>query len=88
MSVALRDLGKWSSYVRLVLPARTCRVTKSPCAEPSIARKLETPPAEPEAEQAVTELFQPEVEAIEPATEADADVQEEVDPQGLDKRQD
>ncbi|WP_200598858.1 ribonuclease E [Stutzerimonas stutzeri] len=57
-------------------------------AEPSIARKLETPPAEPEAEQAVTELFQPEVEAIEPATEADADVQEEVDPQGLDKRQD
>ncbi|HAB63164.1 MAG TPA: hypothetical protein DCE49_02895 [Pseudomonas sp.] len=57
-------------------------------AEPSIARKPETPPAEPEAEQAVTELLQPEVEAVKPATEADADVQEEVDPQGLDKRQD
>ncbi|AZZ44725.1 ribonuclease E [Pseudomonadaceae bacterium SI-3] len=57
-------------------------------AEPSVAQKPETPPAEPEAEQAVTELLQPEVEAIKPATEADANVQEEVDPQGLDKRQD
>jgi ribonuclease E len=55
-------------------------------AEPSVARKPETPPAEPEAEQPVTELLQPEVEAIKPATEADADVQEEADPQGLDKR--
>ncbi len=57
-------------------------------AEPSVARKPETPPAEPEAERAVTELLQPEVEAIKPATEADANVQEEADPQGLDKRQD
>ncbi|MCQ4320273.1 ribonuclease E [Stutzerimonas stutzeri] len=56
--------------------------------EPSVARKPATPAAEPEAEQAVTELLQPEAETIRPTTEADADVPEEAKPQGLDKRQD
>ena len=53
-----------------------------------VAPKLEAPLVEAEPEQVVAEPLKPGVDAIKPAIEAEADVSEETNLQGADKRQD
>jgi len=52
------------------------------------AQKPEAPLVEAEAEQAVAEPLQPQVDAIKPAAEASADASEETNQQDADKRKD